>query len=57
MLEEDILDFLTEKKTLDEIRSELNINKKKLKRKLKSMLQDEIIRVMAIITGRNLRNL
>ena len=43
MLEEDILDFLTEKKTLDEIRSELNINKKKLKRKLKSMLQDEII--------------
>lgn len=43
MLEEDILDFLTEKKTLDEIRSELNINKKKLKRKLKSMLQDEIV--------------
>lgn len=43
MRETDILDLLSEKKSIEEIQSELNVNKKKLKRKLKSMLNDEII--------------
>jgi hypothetical protein len=43
MLEEDILDSLTVKKTLDEIQTELKVSKKKLKRKLKSMTQEGII--------------